>query len=255
MKRLIRTALKKVGYEVHKDGAKLTPSDFIELFRSNSSDEITAFLKYAVQQAERSRSQLFQDLFVLHELNEKRGGYFVEFGAADGLFLSNSALLEKEFGWSGIVAEPSTKWHKALVENRKCLIDTRCVWSRSGERLEFTETPEAEYSALTQFKNKRDHVNRNRGINYTVETISLNDLLEKHRAPSRIDYLSIDTEGSEFDILNALDFNRWSFNVITVEHNNRPKQRDDIFCLLSRCGYRRTLTGVSQFDDWYLAPS
>src|SRR5690348_3026809 len=50
--------------------------------------------------ASQSASQFHQDLFVLLESNFKRNGYFVEFGAADGIYLSNSYLLEKGFGWS-----------------------------------------------------------------------------------------------------------------------------------------------------------
>jgi hypothetical protein len=52
-----------------------------------------------------------------------------------------------------------------------------------------------------------------------VKTISLNDLLKSFDAPTVIDYLSIDTEGSEFLILSNLDFSKWKFHIITVEHN------------------------------------
>src|SRR5579872_4950705 len=50
----------------------------------------------------RSRSQIRQDLFVLSELNFKRDGFFVEFGAAGGVEDSNTYLLEEGFGWRGI---------------------------------------------------------------------------------------------------------------------------------------------------------
>ncbi len=66
-----------------------------------------------------SKSQLRQDLFVLSELRFKRDGYFVEFGATNGIDLSNSHLLETRFGWQGILAEPARIWHKALKNNRK----------------------------------------------------------------------------------------------------------------------------------------
>jgi hypothetical protein len=56
---------------------------------------------------EKSKSQLKQDLFVLAELDFKSNGFFVEFGATNGIDLSNTHLLENEFGWGGILAEPA----------------------------------------------------------------------------------------------------------------------------------------------------
>ena len=91
-----------------------------------------------------------------------------------------------------------------------------------------------------------------RGESYLVSTVSLNDLLEEHQAPSLIDYISIDTEGSEFDILNSLDFDKWSFRTLTVEHNF-AEQRDHIYQLLTANGYLRVNTEMSRFDDWYVA--
>src|SRR5262245_11288155 len=46
----------------------------------------------------KSRAQYWQDLFVLSQLNFKRNGYFVEFGATNGVSLSNSYLLERQYG-------------------------------------------------------------------------------------------------------------------------------------------------------------
>lgn len=197
---------------------------------------------------DRSRSQLRQDLFALSQVDFRQGGFFVEFGATDGVELNNTWLMENDFGWTGILAEPARGWHGDLKANRSCTIETRCVWSASGETLGFTEAPRGENSGISTFvKTSR----KLRGTSYDVETISLSDLLDQHDAPEVIDYISIDTEGSEFDILDAFDFDRRSFRVMTVEHNFAP-QREDIHRLLTEKGYCRVLEQVSRFDDWYV---
>jgi len=76
-------------------------------------------------------------------------------------------------------------------------------------------------------------------------------MLEKNNAPSLIDYLSIDTEGSEFDILSSHDFSKYNFSVITVEHNY-TEQREKIHQLLSKKGYLRKYKELSMQDDWYI---
>ena len=200
-----------------------------------------------------SQSQLNQDLFVLSELGWKRGGFFVEFGATDGKTLSNTWLLEKEFGWTGILSEPARIWHAALgASGRTAKIERDCVWSTTGETLQFTETDWAELSTISEFAASDAH-NRKKARSYRVRTVSLNDLLARHGAPAVMDYLSIDTEGSEFRILEQLDFSRYRFRCITCEHNRQPV-RDDIYRLLSAHGYRRKHVALSDFDDWYVLP-
>ena len=92
---------------------------------------------------------------------------------------------------------------------------------------------------------------RKSGSVYEVETISLNDLLSNFDAPSKIDYLSIDTEGSEFEILKDFHFHKYQFSVITCEHNFTP-MREKIYSLLTQNGYVRKYPHLSQFDDWYI---
>ena len=195
-----------------------------------------------------SQSQIRQDLFALSRVDFKDNGFFVEFGATNGVELNNTWLMENRFGWSGILAEPARGWHQDLKSNRNCTIETRCVWKASGETLQFTEAPRGENSGISTYVKSTRKL---RGQNYDVETISLNDLLITHNAPDVIDFISIDTEGSEFEILNQFDFDRWSFRVMAVEHNFAP-QRDDIYQLLTSHGYRRVLEKVSRFDDWYV---
>ena len=179
-------------------------------------------------------------------------GFFVEFGATNGIDFSNSYLLEKYFSWNGILAEPSKKWHKDLSWNRSVDIDYQCVWKETGEMLLFNETEIGEISTIDYFTNSDQFSEaRRNGKRYEVNTISLVDLLDKYKAPKIIDYLSIDTEGSEWEILQVFDFDKYKFRVITCEHNYSSK-RKLIHNLLSSHGYKRKYKKLSKFDDWYI---
>ena len=223
-------------------------SSDIEILLSLPEDTALQRIRYFRQ----SKSQFRQDLFVLSQLKFKRNGFFVEFGATNGIDLSNTFLLEREFGWSGILAEPAKCWHQELTMNRRCHIETDCVWKDSQSELEFNEVDTAELSTINRYSD-HDLYKRNRksGKTYTVRTISLNDLLSKYAAPRVIDYLSIDTEGSEYEILSNFDFSRHTFGVITCEHNYTA-MREKIFKLLTDNGYVRVLEELSMVDDWYV---
>lgn len=232
---------------------------------------LTPFLKVssqvpqsAVQQLaqciDKSRSQIGQDLVALVTSNFKDSGYFVEFGATNGTDLSNTYLLEKEFGWMGILVEPATFWQSKLQESRNCILDFRCVTNRSGDQLDFMEVQDVlkrsdsvELSTLEEFADNGDWASKIRkGTRYKVESVSLLDLLLEHNAPRFIDYISIDTEGSEFLILRDFDFSQFEFGFISVEHNF-TKKRTEIFNLLTLHGYVRIWSEISEFDDWFIS--
>ena len=220
----------------------------IEILLEFSSEEGPKLLKYL----KACKSQLKQDLFVLSQVQLKQKGFFVEFGATNGFDLSNSYLLEKEFGWSGILVEPARCWHDDLRRNRNCIVETDCVWKESGKTLVFNEVSVGELSTIASYSDTDSHANvRKTGKTYEVKTVSLTDLLHRYQAPREIDYLSIDTEGSEFEILNNFDFVEHQFRVITCEHNYTP-MREKIFDLLCRNGFTRVFEDVSMFDDWYV---
>ena len=198
-----------------------------------------------------SRSQLGQDLWVLEQLGWKQGGYFVEFGATDGVLLSNSWLLEKHFGWRGICAEPNPMLFQRLQQNRSCSLSPACVYRSSGERMQFVLADA--YGGLEQLGQDDQHVYKRNayaavGDLIEVTTTSLMDLLDQHGAPAVIDYLSIDTEGSELAILEGIDWSRYQFRSITVEHNF-TEQRQGIQQLLEAQGYQRR---EAKWDDWYV---
>lgn len=216
--------------------------------------EETRFLKFCMDFEGETFSAEAQDLWVLFESDSKRNGFFVEFGATNGRSISNTYLLEKSFGWTGIVAEPNPIWHEALKTNRKCLVDTRCVYVETGELVKFSATANADIGTITKFKDgDRNKKFRTNAAEINVETVSLRDLLIQSGAPKVIDYLSIDTEGSELDILSSFDFDEFKIKKITVEHN-LSKLRKPLHELLSAKGYIRKfdVTTRARMDDWYI---
>jgi FkbM family methyltransferase len=216
-----------------------------------------AFLAYCMQRFQHSRAQMLQDLYVTYKLGESGGRFFVEFGATDGVLLNNTYRLEKDLGWTGILAEPMPTWHAKLRANRGAKIDFRCVWAKSGEKLEFLAANRyPELSSLTAYAEGDLHA-ASRHVDseiLLVHTVSLNDLLREHGAPQSIDYLSVDTEGSELDILNAFDFDAFRVRVITVEHNFKTEVRESIWRLLQANGFVREFDLFSKADDWYFHP-
>lgn len=202
-----------------------------------------------------SRSELKQDIFVLNKLNFKSDGFFVEFGATNGITGSNTFLLEKEFNWQGLLAEPARSFHKSLRDNRLAKISTDCIWKESGVDIAFSESKTPSFSTISQFTNLDLHSStRKNSQKYNVKSISLYDFLTQNSAPREIDYLSIDTEGSEYEILSAFDFNSFRIKIISVEHNY-TKNRKLIHGLLTSNGFSRVHEEFSKYDDWYVNKS
>jgi FkbM family methyltransferase len=207
-----------------------------------------------------ARSQVLQDVFVLLVLGLKKDGYFVDVGAADGINLSNTHLLERRFGWRGILVEPSRAWHDQLRENRPAaVLDVRAAWRESGATLEFTQVADSNLSTLSSLVESDYHREtrlNNIASRYIVETATLADMLAEHGAPDVVDYLSLDTEGSELDVLQGIPADsRRIFRVITCEHNHQEPRRTLIRSLLAERGYRLACPELSRFDDWFLHES
>ncbi len=83
-----------------------------------------------------------------------------------------------------------------------------------------------------------------------VKTQTLNDILEENNSPEIIDYLSLDTEGTELEILKSVDLNKYKFKIISVEHNHMLKRRNEIFKLLTSYNYK--LYKSINADDFFI---
>ena len=194
------------------------------------------------------KSQIGQDKYVSEFFNNKRNGYFIELGATNGITLSNTYYLEKDLDWKGICIEPNPIHTESLKDNRSCDTDISLVFSESGKEVEFSTVSCSELSGITS------HMG-NIG-NYEVENIvkmrtkTLTEVMDEHKAPRYIDYLSLDTEGSELEVLKGIDFKKYIFGYITVEHNLKEPIRSEIRKFLYSKGY--VFSRWNKFDDDYM---
>ncbi len=210
------------------------------------------------------RSQYGQDLFVLF-CNYKipLSPVFVEFGAADGILWNNSYVFESILNWDGLLCEPSKCFREILVKNRTCKIDTRCVSKTTGNSLEFIEVKESnenfkisspQLSCLEKSapKDWATKIRKSNSSKYKVETVSLKDVLLENNIPNKIGYMSIDTEGSEIDILKGFDIDNYQIDVITIEHNHRKKDMKFMEQYFLKHKYKKVFSDISLADNWYV---
>lgn len=207
------------------------------------------FLIEILNSQHKSYSQIGQDLFVLFILNGKRNGFFVEIGAGDGVHLSNTYLLENEFGWTGILVEPNRSFYSECSRNRTSLVKQNLILDRNGSRIKFYEKEIGEFSHADGFGDSSASLIID---SYEVQSIEFNNLFNEINPPIVIDFLSIDTEGSEFEILRSVDFNKFRPRIICIEHNFNKKRRRSYKKLLAQYGYELMYPGVSRWDSWFV---
>ncbi|WP_146030498.1 FkbM family methyltransferase [Pseudovibrio exalbescens] len=199
-----------------------------------------------------SRAELFQDLvfFSLRPQGLKGAGYFVEVGLGDGVNSSNTFFMEHSLGWRGVLVEPNPSVADRIQARRTAPLDTRAAWHRDGEELEFLAAEGIQLYTLVRFA-EDDHHTRIGNV-VPVKTARLETVLQDKNAPDHIEFLSVDTEGSELEVLQGIDFNRRSFDFICVEHNFVEAKRDAVEAFLTEKGYCPIYREFSRFDAWYV---
>ena len=197
------------------------------------------------------KSQIGQDKYISEVIfKNKRNGYFIELGAVDGIKLSNSYYFEKELDWNGICIEPNPTYNKILSVNRNCITLNELIYSESGILKDFNILDNDELSGMQNHLGNIGNSKLEKCIK--LKTKTLTEILDEHNAPNYIDYLSLDTEGSELEILKGLDMNKYTIGYISVEHNyTLLRSNINSFLLKNNYIYSRW----NRFDDEYIHQS
>lgn len=173
-----------------------------------------------------THSQFGQDINIIKNIyKSKKNGFFIEAGAFDGVKDSNTFLLEKKFNWNGLCVEPNPILAQKLFKNRKCHCFENALYKDDDLLLDFIDTAEFPAAGIGGFVMTNSHKHISECPIIKVKTVKLENLLDKINAPKFIEYLSLDTEGSEYEILKNFDFNKYKIGYITVEHNFLEENR------------------------------
>jgi len=173
-------------------------------------------------------SQFGQDQYIKDTFfSEKSTGFFIEIGAYDGVSCSNTLFFEK-IGWEGVCIEPNPKLYTQLKTNRKCITLDKAISVDSTPKSFFQIEGYSEMLSGLADNYSQNHIARinreleehNQDYDYLeVECVTFNQLTER----SNIDYLSLDIEGGELEILESIDFTQKNISVISVEANTNKE--------------------------------
>jgi FkbM family methyltransferase len=165
-------------------------------------------------------SQALQDKDVIEYYREKIGGFFVDAGAFNGVRFSNTYLLEKKYGWKGVCIEPQHDVFNKLTEQRTAICENVVLYSEP-KTVSFKRRKERGngFAGIQQhLKRRTPQPKLNETLN--LQTKTLTSILDEHNCPKFIDYLSLDTEGSEIEVLKGLDLHRYQVGYMTIEVNS-----------------------------------
>ena len=194
-------------------------------------------------------SQANQDKWVCEYFGYKKNGYFIEVGAFDGVHMSNTYALEKHLEWEGVCIEANPSMYSRLVANRTSKNCNVAVTS---------------YRGYCKFSDDKIVSDDEKGVIVNCDT--LDSVLESVNANKEIDYLSIDIEGQEYNVLQCFNFDKWNIKLMTVEHNlylNGPEEKNKLYELLTKNNFIRAFDNVvcldphpsvygKPYEDWYI---
>lgn len=189
--------------------------------------------------SEKSFAQYSQDLRVLDFYDQTRNGFFVDIGAFDGVSISNTYKLELELDWSGICVEAQEDIYQRLRSARSCICVNAAVSSVDGETVVFSKGRggNSVLSGITQLLDSSGRKAAMRGEQLKMVTTTITSILSEYKAPAFIHYMSLDTEGSELEVLQGTDLGNFRFGYICVEHNFSEPRRSKMRELLEKSGY------------------
>lgn len=180
---------------------------------------------------------------------DKQDGIFVECGAVDGVFLSNSLYLERALHWRGLLIEADEdNYNKLETHNRNAYISNTCISPTNQAKVYVFESATHMKDQYWWVKGTGKIAAGNSSKNYKrkfqVQCFPFYTFMLALNV-TVIDYLSLDVEGSELEILKTIPYDTIEIKVISVEwqHFNKEKIKEtDLEEFLESKGYHQYLS-------------
>ena len=164
-------------------------------------------------------------------------GFFVELGANDGITQSNTFYFEKNRGWKGVLVEPIPHNYLICLKNRSTNTKVFCNACVSFEyknkfvEIAFSNLMSAPIGLESDINNPLEHAKLGKQFlsekedNFLFGAVAkpLNNILHSANAPKRIDFLSLDVEGAEIEVLKGINHTYYRFSYICIESRSKDK--------------------------------
>ncbi len=195
-------------------------------------------------------SQNGEDILIKSLLNKEKG-FYVDIGCHHPKSMSNTYLFYQK-GWTGMNVDANPDLIKKFKRNRPndiCLCE---AVSDVREELTFYEFDSAAVSTLDavqveEWKKQWNVVNERK-----VVTKTLTDLLDEHQISQPIDFLSIDVEGHDLQVLRSLDFSKYRPSLIIVEMHGFDMEQptdNEVYNFMHTQGYK--LSAYAVFNGYF----
>ncbi|MHB1734420.1 MAG: FkbM family methyltransferase [Ferrimicrobium acidiphilum] len=167
-----------------------------------------------------SYAQNFEDVILRRVFESQSIGHYVDVGAFDPMFDSVTKHFYDQ-GWSGINVEPNPRCYALLEAARPRDHNVNCAASYSdGEPLLLTVPREGPEGWATVSPQYREAVKQRcaQTADVQVSTLTLDTIISNSPlSGANIDFLKIDVEGFEYEVLTGIDLKRTRPTVIVVE--------------------------------------
>lgn len=174
-------------------------------------------------------SQQAEDFIINRNfINQKNNdGFFVEIGAYTGLHYSNTKYLEDNLNFKGMLVEPIKKNFEKLIINReKNNILINKAISKDKQVVMFGEDPMAGILNTMHKSTYNHHIKHNINNKTIIKAITVEQLFKEYNI-TYIDFLSIDVEGGELDVLETINWKNISIYLICIELDNENIEKDE----------------------------
>ena len=158
----------------------------------------------------------FEDVMLARVFSGRTDGFYVDVGAGDPVALSVTKWFY-DLGWSGINIEPNRSLFKKLSADRSRDVNLDCGAGASRKSAQFMEMPIPELSSFDSRVHARARGQKIFGTTRTVRVLPLTEILDQYAGERHIDFLKIDVEGWEREVLCGLDLEKYRPTVILVE--------------------------------------
>lgn len=167
-----------------------------------------------------SYSQQGEDLAILKYFGRRWGGTYVDIGAFHPVKYSNTLSFHK-MGWTGINVEPNPDNFKLFEQLRSKDINLNVAVGRSNEKLKYYSFNNAAVNTFNVENAKQWAAQPGFKIlsEFDVEIVPLSEILKKNLNGRAIDFMSIDVEGMDLEVLKSNDWSLFRPRMILVEDN------------------------------------